>query len=66
MLTVDNFIPGWKPRDLQQAYLPFLEGIGIAQFLSDPVFRAALEKSPEEDIGAAVGHYPRASSSTRT
>ena len=57
VLTVDNYVPGWKPRDLQQAYLPFLEGIGIAQFTSDPVFRAGLEKSPEEDIGAAVGQY---------
>jgi lactate 2-monooxygenase len=57
VVTVDNYIPGWKPRDLQHAYLPFLEGIGIAQFTSDPVFRAALEKTPEEDIGAAVGHY---------
>jgi lactate 2-monooxygenase len=57
VLTVDNYIPGWKPRDLQQAYLPFLEGIGIAQFTSDPVFRAKLSKPPEEDIGAAVGQY---------
>ena len=57
VLTVDNSIVGWKPRDLQQAYLPFLEGVGIAQYLSDPVFRAALEKTPEEDIGAAVGHF---------
>jgi lactate 2-monooxygenase len=57
VVTVDNYVPGWKPRDLQEAYLPFLEGIGIAQFTSDPVFRAALEKPPEEDIGAAVGHY---------
>ena len=57
VLTVDNYLPGWKPRDLQQAYLPFLEGIGIAQYLSDPVFRSGLEKSPEEDIGAAVGHF---------
>jgi lactate 2-monooxygenase len=57
VLTVDNYVPGWKPRDLQQAYLPFLEGIGIAQYLSDPVFQAALEKPPEEDIGAAVGHF---------
>jgi lactate 2-monooxygenase len=57
VLTVDNYLPGWKPRDLQQAYLPFLEGIGIAQYLSDPVFRAGLEKSPEDDIGAAVGHF---------
>jgi lactate 2-monooxygenase len=57
VVTVDNYVPGWKPRDLQQAYLPFLEGIGIAQYLSDPVFQSALEKSPEEDVGAAVGHF---------
>jgi lactate 2-monooxygenase len=57
VLTVDNYVPGWKPRDLQQAYLPFLEGVGIAQYLSDPIFKAALEKPPEEDIGAAVGHF---------
>jgi isopentenyl diphosphate isomerase/L-lactate dehydrogenase-like FMN-dependent dehydrogenase len=57
VLTVDNYLPGWKPRDLQQAYLPFLEGIGIAQYLSDPVFRSGLEKPPEEDIGAAVGQF---------
>jgi isopentenyl diphosphate isomerase/L-lactate dehydrogenase-like FMN-dependent dehydrogenase len=57
VLTVDNYLPGWKPRDLQQAYLPFLEGIGIAQYLSDPVFLEGLEKPPEEDMGAAVGHF---------
>ena len=57
VLTVDNYLPGWKPRDLQQAYLPFLEGVGIAQYLSDPVFQSGLEKSPEEDMGAAVGHF---------
>jgi lactate 2-monooxygenase len=57
VLTVDNYLPGWKPRDLQQAYLPFLEGIGIAQYLSDPVFQAGLERSPEEDMGAAVGRF---------
>ena len=57
VLTVDNYLPGWKPRDLQQAYLPFLEGVGIAQYLSDPVFREGLEKAPEEDIGAAIGRF---------
>jgi lactate 2-monooxygenase len=57
VLTVDNYLPGWKPRDLQQAYLPFLEGIGIAQYLSDPVFQAGLEKSPDEDMGAAIGRF---------
>ncbi len=57
VVTADNYIPGWKPRDLQRAELPFIKGIGVAQFFSDPVFRAALDKPPEEDLGAAVGHY---------
>jgi lactate 2-monooxygenase len=57
VLTVDTFIFGWKPRDLQRAWLPFLEGIGNANFFQDPVFRSQLEKTPEEDPGAATGHF---------
>jgi lactate 2-monooxygenase len=57
VLTVDTFIPGWKPRDLQQAWLPFLNGMGVANYFQDPVFRAALEKTPEEDPGMATGHF---------
>ena len=57
VLTVDTFLPGWKPRDLQQAWLPFLEGSGNANYMQDPVFRAGLEKPPEEDLGTATGHY---------
>ena len=57
VVTVDTFIPGWKPRDLQQAWLPFLNGMGVANYFEDPVFRAGLEKSPEEDQGAATGHF---------
>ena len=29
---------GWRSRDLERAYLPFLHGKGIAQYTSDPVF----------------------------
>ena len=57
VLTVDTFIPGWKARDLQQAWLPFLNGMGVANYFQDPVFRAGLEKSPEEDPGMATGHF---------
>jgi lactate 2-monooxygenase len=57
VVTVDTFVPGWKPRDLQQAWLPFLNGMGVANYFQDPVFREALEKSPEEDQGAATGHF---------
>jgi isopentenyl diphosphate isomerase/L-lactate dehydrogenase-like FMN-dependent dehydrogenase len=57
VLTVDTFIPGWKPRDLQQAWLPFLNGMGVGNYFQDPVFRAALEQTPEQDQGAATGHF---------
>jgi len=57
VVTVDTFIPGWKPRDLQQAWLPFLEGVGVANYFEDPVFRAGLERPPEDDVGAATGHF---------
>jgi L-lactate dehydrogenase (cytochrome) len=57
VLTVDTFIPGWKPRDLQQAWLPFLNGLGVANYFQDPVFRSRLEKTPEEDVGMATGQF---------
>ncbi|MFN8151059.1 MAG: alpha-hydroxy-acid oxidizing protein [Solirubrobacterales bacterium] len=57
VVTVDNAFPGWKPRDLQNAYLPFLDGEGLANFFADPVFRDSLDAPPEEDVGAAVGRF---------
>jgi isopentenyl diphosphate isomerase/L-lactate dehydrogenase-like FMN-dependent dehydrogenase len=57
VVTLDTWMLGWRPRDLQNAYLPFLKGEGVANYFSDPVFRAALEKAPEEDLGPAVGHW---------
>lgn len=57
VLTVDTFVPGWKARDLQQAWLPFLNGMGVANYFEDPVFREGLEKTPEEDQRAATGHF---------
>jgi len=57
VITLDTWLLGWRPRDLRGAYLPFLWSEGIANYLSDPVFRAALERPPEEDALAAVGHF---------
>jgi len=57
VLTVDTFIPGWKPLDLQSAWLPFLQGIGVANYFEDPVFRSRLDKPPEEDLGVATGQF---------
>jgi lactate 2-monooxygenase len=56
-VTLDTWMLGWRPRDLQLAYLPFLKGEGVANYFSDPVFRGALTSPPEEDPGAAIGHW---------
>jgi lactate 2-monooxygenase len=57
VVTLDTWLLGWRPRDLQNAYLPFLKGEGVANYFSDPVFRAALERTPEEDPGPAIGQW---------
>jgi lactate 2-monooxygenase len=54
VVTLDTTLLGWRTRDLDYAYLPFLRGMGIAQYTSDPVFRAMLKKPPEEDLLSAA------------
>jgi lactate 2-monooxygenase len=56
-VTLDTWLIGWRPRDLALAYLPFLKAEGMANYLTDPVFRGQLEKSPEDDPQAAVVHF---------
>ena len=57
VVTLDTGLLAWRPRDLQTAYLPFLRSVGIANYLADPVFRAALPEPPEDNPAAAVGHF---------
>ena len=52
VLTLDTTMLGWRPRDLDLGSLPFLAGKGIAQYTSDPVFRALLAE-PLESAPAA-------------
>jgi L-lactate dehydrogenase (cytochrome) len=54
VVTLDTWQLGWRPRDLAAGYLPFLLGDGVANYLSDPAFRAGLERPPEEDLPAAL------------
>jgi lactate 2-monooxygenase len=53
VLTIDSPRLGWRDRDLRNRYNPHLEGHGIGQYTSDPVFRSRLARSPEEDRRAA-------------
>jgi lactate 2-monooxygenase len=54
VVTLDTWLLGWRPRDLDQSYLPFIRGTGLAVYFSDPVFRAGLDKAPEDDLMAAL------------
>jgi lactate 2-monooxygenase len=56
VLTLDTMLLGWRPLDLDPAYLPFLRGKGIAQYTSDPVFRKLLS---EDSSGGSDGPQPK-------
>ncbi|WP_043262648.1 alpha-hydroxy-acid oxidizing protein [Streptomyces sp. CT34] len=57
VVTLDTWIPGWRPRDLTVSNFPQLRGHCLANYTSDPVFRSRLAKSPEDDPAAAVMHW---------
>lgn len=63
VVTLDTWILGWRPRDLDTAYNPFLQGQGLAQVWSDPYFikeycdgqdPARPDASPEDRLQAAA------------
>lgn len=49
VVTLDTTMLGWRTRDLDLAYLPFLEGKGIAQYTSDPVFQKLLDEPDDSE-----------------
>jgi lactate 2-monooxygenase len=72
VVTLDTTILGWRTRDLDLGWLPFLRGMGIAQYTSDPVFTRLLSEpvgfgdqpEPKRNLAALkvliqlVGNYP--------
>jgi lactate 2-monooxygenase len=56
VVTLDQPVTGWRPRDLATAYSPPLRGHSLSNYTSDPVFRTGLTKPPEEDPRAAMLH----------
>jgi L-lactate dehydrogenase (cytochrome) len=58
VVTLDTFALAWRPRDLDQAYLPFLQGIGVQNYWSDPVFCKAIGGPvTDENRQLAVLHW---------
>jgi len=48
VLTLDTTMLGWRPRDLDLDFLPFLRGMGIAQYTSDTVFNEMMQSPPSQ------------------
>jgi lactate 2-monooxygenase len=54
VVTVDTGAIAWRPRDLQEGFLPFLTGAGLANYLTDPVFTGLLAEPPNGGPAAAA------------
>ena len=54
VVTLDTWLLGWRPRDLNAANFPQLRGAALQNYFTDPCFLRSLEKPPEEDLSAAV------------
>ena len=54
VVTLDTHMLGWRTRDLDLGYLPFARGLGIAQYTSDPAFRALVEQRLSGGSGTSV------------
>ncbi len=50
VVTLDTRLFAWRERDIQNAYLPFLFGEGLANYFSDPVFLKAVGNPLENKI----------------
>ena len=59
VLTLDTTMLGWRETDLTNAFLPFLNGHGIANYLSDPAFLGRLAKPATDDPKAAIAEWLR-------
>ncbi|MFE2427951.1 alpha-hydroxy-acid oxidizing protein [Streptomyces sp. NPDC059373] len=57
VVTLDTWLTGWRPRDLSTGNFPQLRGHCLTNYTSDPIFRAQLERTPEEDPQRAILHW---------
>ncbi|KAF8432694.1 FMN-dependent dehydrogenase [Boletus edulis BED1] len=58
VITLDTMILGWRPHDLETAYLPFAYGVGIQVGTSDPVFMKRFGLEPRQGESPAFPFEP--------
>lgn len=54
VLTLDARMLGWRPHDLDHAFLPVLRGLGVQNYLTDPAFVAGLAEPVADNEAAAI------------
>jgi lactate 2-monooxygenase len=54
VVTLDTWITGWRPHDLNTANFPQMRGYCLQNYFTDDVFLARLSKSPQDDPQAAA------------
>ena len=57
VVTLDTWVTGWRPRDLNTANFPQLRGHVLHNYFTDPAFLSRLAKSPAEDPRTAIGTW---------
>lgn len=55
VVTLDTHTIGWRTRDLDLGFLPFAKGMGLAQYMSDPVFLDLVKQRVENPPPAPEG-----------
>ncbi|KIY52489.1 oxidoreductase [Fistulina hepatica ATCC 64428] len=58
IVTLDTMLLGWRPHDLQDAYIPFRHGVGTQVGLSDPAFMKRFNRQPITDFHPEFPHDP--------
>ncbi len=66
VVTLDTWVTGWRPRDLNAGNFPRLRGHVLKNYFIDPAFRAMPPKAPDEDLTAAVGQWAQTFGKVRT
>ena len=56
-VTLDTWVTGWRPRDLNAANFPQLRGHCLANYFTDEHFLRRLEKKPQDDVTAAAAEW---------
>ena len=58
VVTLDTFLLGWRPHDLDTAYLPFIAGVGVQVGTSDPVFMQRMGDGDGDGSGGLAPSRP--------